>query len=279
VAYCDLLTFNDDVPWRKGVCLPRDGSLRAQLLAFLLEGAEAMPWRGVTRSALLPRIGGFPVDEHRGFAVECEYALSLLLAGTAVHVPRTMYHKRVFPLGASNASQLRIAEAQPAELRLAWARHASRMEQLLRDGLRRQPANSDGSDALLLAALAAAMLRRYQQTVGAALEAEQRRAVLDYLRAVSISVEDSAEAVRSRLQLVLSRHADATGDDAQGYAQAKLAISFDPEHHEAHLHLAHRLQARGRFAEALDCASLVERNVPDIAGLAPLLRHIRSQME
>jgi len=122
-------------------------------------------------------------------------------------------------------------------------------------------------------------LRRYQQSVGPVLSPEQRHATIDQMRAVSISMDGSADAVRSRLQLILSRHADATGDEAQGYAQAKLAISFDPDHHEARLYLAHQRQARGHFEEALDYTSYVERNAPDTAGLAPLLRHIHNQMD
>jgi GT2 family glycosyltransferase len=278
VAYCDLLTFDDVEPWRKGVRLPRGASLRAQLLAFLLEGAEAMPWRGVTRSDLLQRIGGFPVDGHRGFAVECEYALSLLLAGTAIHVPRTMYHKRLFPRGASSASRQRIVEAAPGELCRAWVRHASRMEELLRDGLRRKHAASDSSDVLLLAALTAAMLRRRQQFVAARLEAEQQRAALECLLALDTSTEAGADAVRSRLQLVMSRHAEAIGDGEQGDTLARLAVSSDPGHEEARLRLANRLHARGLFAEALDCASPVERSAPGMVGLGPLLRQIRSQL-
>lgn len=278
VAYCDLLTFDAMEPWRKGVRLPRGGSLRAQLLAFFLEGAEAMPWRGVTRSDLLPRIGGFPVDGHRGFAVECEYALSLLLAGTAIHVPRTLYRKRLFPCGASSASRQRIVDAAPGQLRQAWARHALRMGELLHDGLRRPQVASDVSEALLLAALAAAMLRRYSHAVDAGLETEQLDAARENLLALDTSAEAGAAAVRSRLQLVLSRHAAAIGDNEQADALAESAVSVDPEHHEARLHWASRLQARGLFVQALDCASLIERHAPDMVGVGPLLRQIRGKL-
>jgi hypothetical protein len=277
VAYCDLLTFDCRDPFRRGVRLPRGGSLRAQLLAFLLEGAEAMPWRGVTRSALLPRIGGFPVDEHQGFAVECEYALSLLLTGTAIHVPRTMYHKRLFPTGAGNASRQRH-QAAPDALRRAWNRHAARMEALLRDGLRRERVASDGSDPLLLAALTAAMLRRYQHSVGPVLEPAQQRTASRELDLLGASAEDDADAVRSRLHLVLSRHARAVGDEVESDRQAELATGFDPAHHEAQLHMAASLQGRGKLAEALACIARVEHGAPDTAGVARLRRQLHSQV-
>jgi GT2 family glycosyltransferase len=278
VAYCDQISFGVAEASHKAVRLPRGGSLRAQLLAFLLAGAEAMPWRGVVRSDLLSRIGEFPVDGYRGFAAECEYALSLLLAGTAIHVPSTMYRKRFFPANVSHASRQRIVEAAPAELHQAWTRHAACMHALLRDGLCRRHAAPDCSDLLLLAAMTAAMLRRYQQCLGASLEAEQRDAVIEAMHALGKSTEDGVGAVLSRLQLVMSRHAGATGNNEQGDALAKRAVATDANHHEARLYLAKRLQAGGLFAEALDCASLLERRAPGMVGVGPLLRQLRSRV-
>lgn len=274
VAYCDQVSIGEGEPARKGVSLPRNGTLRAQLWAFLLAGAEALPWRGVVRSDVLTRIGGFPVDGHRGYAVECEFALSLLLAGTAIHVPRAMFHKRVSAADPDSASRQRIDAAAPGELRRAWVRHAGRMQALLADGMRRPHEDGDRSDALLSAALTAAMLRRHQLSLGATLEVAQLAAAHNRLRELAATGQDGGAAVVSRLQLVLSRHYGAAGDAQRGDELATLAVDADREHHEASLHLARRLRARGRLSEALDCVSQLERSAPGMVGVAALRRQL-----
>jgi len=95
LAYGDLLWFGATTPARKSVTLPPAADRVTSLFQFLLQGTEAMMCRGVTRTDALRRVKGFPTDRHKGFVVECEYALALLAAGRVCHVPRTLYFKRM----------------------------------------------------------------------------------------------------------------------------------------------------------------------------------------
>ena len=276
VAYGDLFMFGVADPWRHAVQLPGAGSVREQLLAFMLQGAEAMPWRGVTRSALLPSIGGFPTDGHRGFAVECEYALALILAGPAVHLPRTLYYKRIHPPSVLSASRARVVlEPNRIGLEQAWRNHVDRMWRLLGRGLARLTHESpDGvaMDRLIWAAFTAAMLRRCPGGVPFAPEdAESARGLLTTLSAMDAAV---ANPVLSRLHLVLWRHATALGDIEQSRAHAEAAVATNPTSSDACLALAAHLESRGRLLEALDWVAQAERAFPGGAGLMALRRKI-----
>jgi glycosyltransferase involved in cell wall biosynthesis len=91
VAYADMHVFGNGIPFRKLVDLPLYGNREEQILAFFLAGAEAVPWRGLTRSSIISKIGGFPTDGFMGFAVECEWALALIAQGRAIRLPRKLY--------------------------------------------------------------------------------------------------------------------------------------------------------------------------------------------
>lgn len=278
VAYGDLHTFGVEEAWRHAVELPRTPDVRKQLFAFLLQGAEAMPWRGVTRSARLPAIGGFPTDTHRGFAVECEYALSLLLAGPALHIPRTLYYKRIHPPETMNASRERILKPNPTELEAAWRTHAKRMSVLLEQGLAAatsQPEDGTLTDTLLEAALTAAMLRRCP--FNGRLSPPDLDQAQEVLKSLS-TTDGSSRLVRSKLHLVLWRHAVAMGDQAQARRHVEEAVDFNPGDADACLAMATDLAARGRWIEALDSIAQAERAFPNRSGQATLRRTIYERL-
>ena len=81
VAYADMNRFGAAAGPKTVRIDNTDFSTR--LLSFYLEGAEAVPWRGVTRRSALPASAVFPQHEQMSFAVECEYAQKLLCAGKA----------------------------------------------------------------------------------------------------------------------------------------------------------------------------------------------------
>jgi len=275
VAYGDLYAFGATDPWRHAVQLPATADTRTQLLAFMLQGAEAMPWRGVTRSALRLSVGGFPADGHRGFAVECEYALALILAGPAVHLPRTLYYKRIHPQGVMTASRARVVEPARDELERAWRGHADRMRQLVEKGLAGLGRDSTGStsmERMIRAALAAAMLRRYPGAgVLRSADADEARAWLTRLAAEDAAV---ASPVVARLHWVLWRDAVARGDRAQSRTHAEAAHAANPGDWEACQALALDLEARGRWLEALDLVGQAECVFPGGAGLAAQRRRL-----
>jgi glycine/D-amino acid oxidase-like deaminating enzyme len=137
VAYGDMQVFGVCTPFRKLVDLPRNATREEQILAFFLAGAEAVPWRGVARSTVISHAGGFPVDGFKGFAVECEWALRLLLAGSAIRVPRRLYFKRIQAPNPHSASHERTVSQTPAQRAVAWERHRAQMLALAGQGVPR----------------------------------------------------------------------------------------------------------------------------------------------
>jgi len=268
VAYADLATFGAGEPTRKAVAVPNRGPRRAQWLAFLLQGAEAMPWRGVTRADRRARVGDFPVDGHRGFAVECEYACALLLAGRARHRAEVLYRKRIHPDAVISASRERLLGVAPAQLREAWAAHARRMAALLEDGLADPDARTGADsipDALLRAALGAAMLRRHQAMVAPRLDDADSAQVEAWLATLAAAPSPAASAVRARLLAVLAGHAAAADGPAAARVQACRAVRADPDFAEGWLRLAEALAADDRLADAHACLAHIDAIAPGLA--------------
>ncbi|WP_157764675.1 glycosyltransferase family 2 protein [Rhodobacter sp. CZR27] len=225
VSYADMTRFGAATGGRSVVLPPGEDRAR-HLLRFLLQGAEAMPWRGVTRRSSLAATGGFPTDAHRGFAVECEYALALLGAGRVLHRAEVLYRKRVHAPGVPSASRARVAGVPPAERLAAWRAHDRQMGLRLQAAMRGIAMPSD-REALCRAALDAAMLRRRQQMVAPALDAE---ALVRVGAALAAAAGDGADAgaVRARLHRVLSLHHRAVGEAEEAGREAALAASLDP---------------------------------------------------
>jgi hypothetical protein len=239
VAYVDLVYFGA-FEGRKVLDLPARGDRDEQLLEwFLADGA--MPWRSVTRTAVMRAAGGFPVDGFRGFLVECEYALSLLLEARAIRVPRPLFRKRLHPPEVMTASRRRIAEATPEEQRRAFERHRNRMLSLLRDARPRPP------DVLRLAA-EAHILRCWVYSGGAlrALEPSDRQLVRRLLGEVDrlLPVVPAARRIRSILLEVLGWHELALGRETEALAHARAAVAED-DRNELAAHLRGTLLRTG----------------------------------
>lgn len=166
VAYGDMTMVSPDHPRGfRCVTLPQGEDRMTHLIRFMMQGAHAMPWRGVTRRSALAVTKGFPTDPWSGFAVEVEYALGLLEAGPVIHVPRTLYRKRIFrPNDRMTASRARIRDWSVENRMKAWTRHAHE----LRARMNRMMCGYGASpEARLLAqaAFRAAMVLRRQSMV------------------------------------------------------------------------------------------------------------------
>jgi hypothetical protein len=264
VAYADQATFGWGPSTHKRVAMPAGASPRAQWLAFLLQGAEALPWRGLTRADQRAAIGDFPVDGHRGFAVECEYAFALLLAGAARHRPESLYYKRLHADGVASASRDRVHGVPVAERQRAWAAHGARMRAQLAAGLQRTRDDALADD-LLRAALEAMLLRRHQLAVAPCLANDDLRQIDAWLDALARHRTPEANAVRSRLHAVLARHADASGAAAAARRHAEQAVEADPSFPEAWLLLAAHFAGAERFDEAQACVARTEALAPALA--------------
>lgn len=161
VAYADLTMLAHPQRPKRAVVLPMHESRGLHLLRFHLQGAQAMPWRGVTRSSALATTGGFPTDDYLGFAVECEYALGLLHAGHALHVPEALYQKRVFPDGRISASKERHVLVSNERQLQAWQRHKDEMLKRTETMIDQFALDSDLSLLCRVAGLCAMLSRRH----------------------------------------------------------------------------------------------------------------------
>ncbi|MEO1138678.1 MAG: glycosyltransferase [Pseudomonadota bacterium] len=160
VAYADMTTFGTPKSFDRSVVLPFGESRAMHLVRFFVEGARAMPWRGVTRTSCLSVTDGFPRDPYRGFAVECEYALDLLRAGEALHLPESIYRKRRFRHERVPASRERLTLATAPELDQAWQRHQRHMRDKMERMIAALDIHKDMAELCRHAATAAMLLRR-----------------------------------------------------------------------------------------------------------------------
>ena len=257
VAYTDTIRFQRSPPIRVGMPLTPGASRHQQLFDFLIQGTEAQAWRGLTRASTLSLTHGFPTDDHKGFVVECEYALALHLAGYVVHVPQVLYFKRVHAPAAISASRERLV-AEVDERRRAWEVHSKRMHTMLEQGLVALAVPTD-EIALFRGALCAAVLRRYQQFVEGTLRPEHLQMLqeaLDDTRAVDSPL---GAKVQANLHLALHGHHQAAGDTQAAREHAQAAWTVDPGSADAQLRRAKYLMDEERFHEALVYATEAQR--------------------
>jgi glycosyltransferase involved in cell wall biosynthesis len=153
VAYGDMVCFGHG-SYRRSLRLTEE-PVFDRLMTFFLGGAEAVPWRGVTRTSVRDH-RDFPTDRYDGFAVECEWALHLLISGAARHVPRPLYFKRIFGPNVLTASRARVLGHSRERLFEALEDHRARML-----GLVRQADLPETMRATVELAVEAAMLRRH----------------------------------------------------------------------------------------------------------------------
>lgn len=251
---------------------------RLTLLRFCLQGAHATPWRGVTRSSSLAQTGGFPADRFLGFAVECEYALALLRAGPAVHVPRVLYFKRTFPPQQVTASKARHLRPED-ERRAAWQGHNRRMSALLDQALEPLPIAAARAD-VCRAALVAAMLQRFQAAVVEKLDETELHQAATALRMCESSTEVEAQPTAANLHVVLYQHWLAAGDGARAAKRVQLAWSCDNRSFKAAFAVAKILFAEGRLHEALELAAEAMQVAPDLGkgAVSTLIGRIYAQL-
>jgi hypothetical protein len=254
LAYGDLIRFGHGRSTRKTVMLPGNDR-REHLLSFLLRGAEAMPWRGVTRSAMISAVSGFPSDQHKGFAVECEYALALLCAGRVKHVPRVMYFKRIHEPKAFSASKERIDAFSVSERKTAWREHDRRMRELLSRSFTSCLVEEE-KQHIYQGALDGAMLARWQSFVSILLDPELVMRAQTSLASLS-GYGEAAQAAAS-IHLALFRHCSSQGDKMEVASHLDKALHLDQFSYQANVEMARRFLSQGRILEGLELAATAQ---------------------
>jgi hypothetical protein len=213
IAYSDTQRFGSDT--RLVVMdLPAKGPLDERLLAFFLGGAEGTPWRGVARSSMIARTGGFPNDGHSGFAVECEWVLKLLLAGPAVRVNRPLFLKRGHPADVLSVSRARLRDRSDEQLVAAMDGHRARML-----GMIASISSDSLAGRLLPLAARAAMIRRHvlqlrKLNEERLLEAESLSREVDALA----DFDPRVETIRKMIARTLHLHARGSANEKRAKA-------------------------------------------------------------
>lgn len=253
VAYSDLISFGAAQRFRKDVRIPRGADRDAQSLALFLEGWQALPWRGVTRSEILPDIDYFPIDAYMGYASEYEFAWALVDAGPVLHVPQSLYFKRLFPPKTFSASAERRETIDQTARARAWQEHAERMRARL-------AARAGAASAPLCLAMETALLRRRQIDLGLELPNELVDLAEDGLRQSKALPEPAP--IAARFEYALSRHLAGTGDNAGALHRAKQAVTLDEDFYEGELWVARALLRNQREFDAIPHAERAARLRP-----------------
>lgn len=252
VAYSDTVRFSACPPVRVSMTMTPKASRARHLLDFLVQGTEAQIWRGLTRTSTLTVTGGFPTDKHKGFVVECEYALALYLAGPVVHVPRVLYFKRIYEREVVSASRERV-QAPISERRQAWQVHKQRMQAMLETAVEEFPLSEQQAQGCR-AALLAAMLRRYQQFVESVLQPEQLEGIEQALVKVDVIDTPLCNMIQANIHLILQKHYLALEQNEKARQHATTAWQLEPNSAEAQLERARYLFHDGQYHESIGWA-------------------------
>ena len=244
VAYADMF-FLGPQGRRKSSPIGR-GDRDQRLQDFYLAGAEAVPWRGVTRTALLGEGLHFPSNSYRSFAVECEYAQRLVASGPALYLPMSLFFKRDHEPGVTSVSRSWTSHGDPELLGRALDHHRSMMYA----GLEALAADAQGWLGLCLES---AMLRR-EALLGRGLRPlpEARRCLAKELH-LELGEEEHPTATRLRAMVAtaLARDAQTRGEPDEALAWSARGVEEEGAGAETHLMRADLLSNRSDAFRAI----------------------------
>jgi hypothetical protein len=236
-----------------------------RLMSFFLQGTEAIPVRGLTRSSVLHE-SDFPTDPYDGFAAECEWVMHLLLCGSAIRVARPLYMKRLFADSEISASRRRLAGRSIEQLFKGLEHHRERILTFIH-----RASLPDSSKDIVALAAEAAMLRRHMTFSMGALNRVQLERSDSITTAVAGSKIGYAKSIQAMNLLTLSQHALVEGDKLAAMNLATLAVKADPKQWEGLAQLS-KLQLESNCpAEALDSALRAWTVAPDARGLRDMI--------
>jgi hypothetical protein len=262
VAFADIYRFGA-VSGIRTYDLP-DGDPAAKLLAFFLAGADGVAWHGLTRTDAVEI--DFPDNEFDGFAVECEWALHLLLQGTAVRQAEPLYLKREPARDNVQSVATGWGVRMPEDvLRRALAHHRQRLLEPL------ESARLTAIERTLvsLAAESAALLRWVAFSDGRFDFLPDDQARIDTILAGCASIASpEGRAIAGRVELALSRYHAQRGRGSEAEQFARAAFAHAPDYGEAAINLARVLLQQGLTLEALPIVQRAATLAPMAIGLA-----------
>jgi hypothetical protein len=263
VAYSDMFCFGG-ASFHWGLRLTEE-PIFDRLMSFFLGGTEAVPMRGVTRSSVRDHCD-FPTDRYHGFATECEWVLHLLISGTAIHVPRPLYLKRIFGPNRITASGKRLIGYSREHLFEALEHHRARMLALIRQA----DLPKTMRDAVELAA-EAAMLRRHMTFNMGAFRPVQLARSEQIMKTAGAMPGSYGRGIQAMTLLAMSQHALNEGDAKTASDLAIAAVDADPRQWEGLAHLSRLQLDTNRTIEAFDTALRAWTVAPDARGLRELI--------
>jgi hypothetical protein len=271
VAYSDMACFGSaSFRWRLRLT---EEPIFDRLMSFFLGGAEAVPVRGVTRSSVRDHCD-FPTDRYDGFATECEWVLHLLISGTAIHVPRPMYLKRIFGPNEITASNKRLIGYSREHLFEALEHHRARMLALIRQA----DLPKTMRDTVELAAEAAMLRRHMTFNMGAFLPVQLTRSE-QIMKTAGAMPGSYGKGIQAMTLLAMSRHALSEGDTKTALDLAIAAVDADPHQWEGLAYLSRLQLDTNRSIEAFDTALRAWTVAPDARGLRELIADCESTIE
>lgn|GEM_PF-1902056 len=244
-----------------------------RLMSFFLGGTEAVPVRGVTRSSVREHCD-FPTDRYDGFAAECEWVLHLLISGTALHVPRPLYLKRMFGPNEITAARKRLLGYSREYLFEALEHHRARMLALIRQTDLPKPMR----DTVELAA-EAAMLRRHMTFGMGAFHQVQLARAEQIMTTAGAMPGSYGKGIQAMSLLAMSQHALIEGDTKTALDLAIAAVDADPHQWEGLAHLSRLQLDTNRSIEAFDTALRAWAVEPDAGGLRELIADCEPSIE
>jgi len=271
VAYSDWACFGHAF-WRWSLRLTED-PIFDRLMSFLLGGTEAIPKQGVTRSSVRDHCD-FPTDRYDGFATECEWVLHLLISGTAIHVQRPIYLKRIFGPNEITASNKRLIGYSREHLFEALDHHRARMLALIQQA----DLPKTMRDTVELAAEAAMLRRHMTFNMGAFLPVQLARSE-QIMKTASAMPGSYGKGIQAMTVLAMSRHALYEGDTKTALDLAIAAVDADPHQWEGLAYLSRLQLDTNRTIEAFDTALRAWTVAPDARGLRELIADCDSTIE
>ncbi|ELS05104.1 glycosyl transferase [Xenococcus sp. PCC 7305] len=270
VAYADMFMFGEG-QGRKFMPI-KQGSIGERLLSFYLAGAEAVPWRGVTRSEVLASGNFFSHKYCNSFAVECQWAQHLLLKGDAIRVSQPLYFKRKFGTKLDTVSRLWIKSFDTQNKLEALENHRAYMF----SGFATAPAIDAEEKKIITLVWEIAMLRRFFSFLGNRVPLThnnlQRLAILNQEVLKTQINSNIRNQMQSRIELIIAKNALASQEYQQAEEHARQSVAQDQMHWEALLFLSRLLLKRNEVHEALAFAAQSAAIAPQCGGVDPLIQ-------